>query len=179
MFESRTIPIRKTKLNAYAAFPAPSFVLEGMPSHHSGAIAPRECEAVPGCLKCRSKEDDSLPSSFRGARRASYDAQLRIGESILPIVVMDSGLVLRTPRNDDTEKTSAMTESSKRELRRHRRPAVDRIGALLERGGEPRKRRVEHRAHQHRQHPALELIGDEEGDVAGVRLFRLEGPAVL
>jgi hypothetical protein len=29
------------------------------------------------------------------------DAQLRIGESILPIVVLDSGLVLRTPRNDD------------------------------------------------------------------------------
>src|SRR5438876_813342 len=28
------------------------------------------------------------------------DAQLRIGESILIIVVMDSGLALRTPRND-------------------------------------------------------------------------------
>jgi hypothetical protein len=39
-------------------------------------------------------------SSFRGARRPSYDAQLRIGESILPIVVMDSGLALRAPRND-------------------------------------------------------------------------------
>src|SRR3954451_405536 len=29
------------------------------------------------------------------------DAQLRIGESILTIVVMDSGLALRAPRNDE------------------------------------------------------------------------------
>jgi hypothetical protein len=29
------------------------------------------------------------------------DAPLRIGESILPIVVMDSGLALRAPRNDE------------------------------------------------------------------------------
>src|SRR3979411_612737 len=30
------------------------------------------------------------------------DAQLRIGESILIIVVMDSGLALRAPRNDES-----------------------------------------------------------------------------
>ncbi|MGJ4961854.1 error-prone DNA polymerase [Bradyrhizobium sp. HKCCYLRH3061] len=36
---------------------------------------------------------EALPSSFRGARSASP-------ESILPIVVMDSGLALRAPRND-------------------------------------------------------------------------------
>jgi hypothetical protein len=29
------------------------------------------------------------------------DAQLRIGESILTIVVIDSGLALRAPRNDE------------------------------------------------------------------------------
>jgi hypothetical protein len=35
------------------------------------------------------------PTSFR-------DTRLRVGpESILPIVVMDSGLALRAPRNDD------------------------------------------------------------------------------
>ena len=28
------------------------------------------------------------------------DVQLHIGESILPVVVMDSGLALRAPRND-------------------------------------------------------------------------------
>ena len=32
------------------------------------------------------------------------DAQLRIGESITTIVSMDSGLVLRTPRNDSGNK---------------------------------------------------------------------------
>jgi hypothetical protein len=36
------------------------------------------------------------------------DVQLRIGESILPIVVMDSGLALRAPRNDGVYATSAM-----------------------------------------------------------------------
>jgi hypothetical protein len=29
--------------------------------------------------------------SFRGAQSASFDAQLRIGESILTVMVMDSG----------------------------------------------------------------------------------------
>jgi hypothetical protein len=29
------------------------------------------------------------------------DAQLRIGESLLTMVVMDSGLALRAPRNDE------------------------------------------------------------------------------
>jgi hypothetical protein len=38
-------------------------------------------------------------SGMRHLAQAS-DAQLRIGESILPIVVMDSGLALRAPRND-------------------------------------------------------------------------------
>jgi hypothetical protein len=34
------------------------------------------------------------------------DAQLRIGESILIIVVMDSGLALRAPRNDGGMKST-------------------------------------------------------------------------
>jgi len=38
---------------------------------------------------------------------------------------------------------------------------------------------VEHRAHQHREHPTPELVGDEESDDAGIIGFRLEGPAVL
>jgi len=36
-------------------------------------------------------------------KRASYDAQLRSGESKPPIVVMDSGLALRAPRNDNRD----------------------------------------------------------------------------
>src|SRR5690348_471942 len=40
--------------------------------------------------------------------------------------------------------------------------SVDHVRALLEGGGKSRERRVEHRAHQCRQHPAPELIGDEE-----------------
>jgi hypothetical protein len=40
-------------------------------------------------------------SSFPMRNCASWDAPLGADpESILPIVVMDSGLVLRTPRND-------------------------------------------------------------------------------
>src|SRR3981189_3148605 len=57
--------------------------------------------------------------------------------------------------------------------------AIDLIGTLLERRRQPRKRRVEHRAHQHAEHAALELILDEEADVAGLIAVRLEGPAVL
>src|SRR6185437_13122179 len=56
---------------------------------------------------------------------------------------------------------------------------VHHVRALLERGGETRKRRIEHRTHQHGQHPAPELVGDEKADVAGVLAFRLEGPAVF
>src|SRR5205085_8301086 len=57
--------------------------------------------------------------------------------------------------------------------------AVDRVRPLLERGGEPRKRGVEHCAHQHRQHAALELVGEVEADVAlGFGLW-LEDPAVF
>src|SRR5258708_18617028 len=55
------------------------------------------------------------------------------------------------------------------------RLAIDLIGALLERRRQPRKRRVEHRAHQQAQHAALEFIGDEEADVANAVAFRLEG----
>jgi hypothetical protein len=41
--------------------------------------------------------------SFRDAPLgAGYDVQLHIRESILTIVVMDSGLALRAPRNDET-----------------------------------------------------------------------------
>ena len=56
---------------------------------------------------------------------------------------------------------------------------IDLVGALLEGGGEAVEGGVEHRAHQHRQHPALEFIGEEEPDVAGALGLRLEGPAVL
>jgi len=38
------------------------------------------------------REISVILASFRGARSASYDVQLPIGESVLPIVVMDSGL---------------------------------------------------------------------------------------
>jgi hypothetical protein len=44
-----------------------------------------------------------IPSSFRGTRSVSFDVQLHIRESITTIGSMDSGLVLRTPRNDEGE----------------------------------------------------------------------------
>ena len=42
------------------------------------------------------------------------DAQLRIGESILPIVVMDSGLALRAPRNDGEKITPSHSRGARR-----------------------------------------------------------------
>ncbi|WP_316191884.1 MULTISPECIES: hypothetical protein, partial [unclassified Bradyrhizobium] len=42
LFESRRIPTLKHKLNAYAAFPAPSHSREGGRSQASGACAARE-----------------------------------------------------------------------------------------------------------------------------------------
>src|SRR6185295_17608625 len=57
--------------------------------------------------------------------------------------------------------------------------AVNRIRPLFERGGKALERGVEHRSHQHRQHPASEFIGQEESDVAIGFGFRLERPAVF
>src|SRR5258705_406513 len=37
--------------------------------------------------------------------------------------------------------------------------SINRVRALLERRCEPLKRGIEHRPHQHRQHPALEFVG--------------------
>jgi hypothetical protein len=56
----------------------------------------------------RRREFMAGSSSFRDApsvgncrpEAQASDVQLHIGESILPIVVMDSGLALRAPRND-------------------------------------------------------------------------------
>jgi hypothetical protein len=48
--------------------------------------------------------DTNLTRHFGMRREArASDVQLHIGESILPIVVMDSGLALRAPRNDGCE----------------------------------------------------------------------------
>src|ERR1700682_3768951 len=56
---------------------------------------------------------------------------------------------------------------------------VNRIGALSERRRKALKRRVEHRAHQHRQHPALEFVSEEKPNIACAVRLRLERPAVL
>ena len=40
-------------------------------------------------------------------------------------------------------------------------PAVNRIRTLFERRGEALERGVEHRPHQHRQHPAPDFVGQE------------------
>ena len=48
-----------------------------------------------------------------------------------------------------------------------RRLAIDHVSTLFERGRKTLERGVEHGAHQHRQHPALEFIGKEEADIAG------------
>src|SRR5690242_17986451 len=59
------------------------------------------------------------------------------------------------------------------------RPAVDHVRALFERGGEALECGIEHRPHQHRQHPAAKFIGEVETDVAVGLGSRLEGPAVF
>src|SRR5437899_3015160 len=56
---------------------------------------------------------------------------------------------------------------------------VNCIRALFERRGKTPKRGVEHRAHQHGQHPALEFVSEVERDVAGALALRLERPAVF
>src|SRR5438876_9186347 len=99
-------------------------------------------------------------------------------ESITTIVSMDSGPAPEgASRNDEAEDGYRFIETIL--SRPAARLAVNHIGALLEGGRKPRKGCVEHRAHQDRQHAALEFIGEEESDVAGVVAFRLEGPAIL
>src|SRR6266705_291476 len=101
------------------------------------------------------------PSAARLRSTVLFDPKSRVGRPFSPrpertIDVMDAG-----------DPNSGC---------RGRGLAIDLIGALLERRREPRKRGVEHRAHQHAQHAAPEFIGDEEADVAGVVASRLEGP---
>src|SRR4051812_47553047 len=57
--------------------------------------------------------------------------------------------------------------------------SIHHIRALLERSGKALEGGVEHGAHQQRQHPALELVGQEESDIAIGLGSRLEGPAVF
>src|SRR5437868_9876154 len=56
---------------------------------------------------------------------------------------------------------------------------VNRVRALFERRGKPPECRIEHRAHQHGEHTALEFVSEKECDVAGLLALRLEAPAVL
>ena len=53
----------------------------------------------------RSAETDGEMTRHSGMRHLAQasDVQLHIGESILTIVVMDTGFGLRAPRNDDRE----------------------------------------------------------------------------
>src|SRR4029079_4491339 len=53
------------------------------------------------------------------------------------------------------------------------------IGPLFERRGKALERGVEHRSHQHRQHPALEFVGEVKPDVAAGFGSGLEVPAVF
>ena len=50
---------------------------------------------------------------------------------------------------------------------------------IFERGGKALECGVEHRPHQHRQHPASEFVGQEKSDVTVGFGFRLEHPAVF
>src|SRR6201987_5228169 len=56
---------------------------------------------------------------------------------------------------------------------------VNFVGALFERGRKTLEGGIEHRAHEHGQHPALEFVSDVEPYLAGIVGLRLEGPAVL
>src|SRR5882724_2272678 len=56
---------------------------------------------------------------------------------------------------------------------------INRIRPLLEGCGKALERGVEHRAHQHRQQPALELVGEVKSDIAVGFGSGLEGPAVF
>src|SRR5436305_2529198 len=58
-------------------------------------------------------------------------------------------------------------------------PAVNLIGPALERLGKAPERSVEHRAHQHGEYAALELIGDEKLDLARPFARGVKVPAVL
>src|SRR5258708_16963692 len=44
--------------------------------------------------------------------------------------------------------------------------SINCVGPLFERRGKTLERDVEHRAHQHRQHPALEFVGYEKPNIA-------------
>src|SRR5882724_4371574 len=87
--------------NGHPAFPTPS--LGGRFINGSGAL---RREGVKACLKFErpSKATRSNAPSFHDVQVHIVDAPLGAGpESILPVVVMDSGLALRAPRNDGSQ----------------------------------------------------------------------------
>ena len=57
--------------------------------------------------------------------------------------------------------------------------AVDHIGALFESRGETLKSGIEHRSHQHRQHPAFEFVREIKPDFAFGLGFGFKTPAIL
>src|SRR5205085_1983064 len=59
------------------------------------------------------------------------------------------------------------------------RPPVNLVCPPLEGFREAPEGRLEHSAHQHRKHTALELVGDEELDLARALARRVEIPAIL
>src|SRR3954454_24696251 len=100
-----------------------------------------------GCLTCESeirRRGPYPPASFRGGpkgRTRNPDA----------ISVLAAGFRVRAfgaPRND-CETSGALAP-------------VHLVGALLERAGKTTERHVEHAAHQHAEHAALELVVDVE-----------------
>src|SRR3974390_2921920 len=56
---------------------------------------------------------------------------------------------------------------------------INPVGALFERCGEALESGVEHRTHEHGQHPALEFVSDIKPYLTGIVGLRFEGPAVF
>src|SRR5260221_521973 len=131
----------------------------------------------------RSVVGSKFTSSFRDAPLgAGYDVQLHIIESILIIVVMDSGLSLREPRND--EHGSSSLPIPRRALFH---VGADRLGLvrtaqqllLLDRLGQQRRAGIDGEIIQHALGGADRVrafAGDLAGDLKGCRARVVANP---
>ncbi len=129
-------------------------------SDHPGAFASRECEALFDRFIGDKRTCSRVPSAMRRKRRFAKPGPMPTGK-VGPGSASHHFMMHRV-----------------RGIRSSPLP-VDGIRAFLERGRKAGEGRIEHRAHQQRQHTALEFVSDEKPDIAGVVALRFKRPAVF
>src|SRR5438132_5642320 len=162
------------------------------PRERSAAKLPRPWRGVPW----RNRKPISLCRSPASLGRAAAHRESRSALCISPprraaagLSIMSGGSATsaapRCTMRRSWRRSPSCTNWRGRRHRRHPRrdlrevTPIDLVRAPLEGGGEAAEGEIEHAAHEQAERAALELVGDEERDLAGALPGRAECPAVL